>query len=304
MMIRAIAIDDEPPALKVIESFCADVDFIMLEKTFTKPNEALKHLRKFPVDLLFLDINMPGLSGLDLYKKIDQDTLVVFTTAYPEFAVEGFNLNALDYLLKPFTFERFLQAVTKAKEFYKFSNASAEPAQEQFLFIRADYSLIKITLSDILYIEGLESAAELEKVGKALAGTPLATTMMEGGGKLPWLSPQEIAGYGFSMIIYPTTVLFRMTRAIERELSLIEVIVGGSHLKSHQRTEAERRALTLASLARTLGEVTRLRASEQKVKPVDADAVPRDLDEFRRTLSRRLEQLVAAPAALPATGHE
>lgn len=156
MMIRAIAIDDEPPALKVIESFCSDVDFILLEKTFTRPNEALKHLRKFPVDLLFLDINMPGLSGLELYKKIDQDTLVVFTTAYPEFAVEGFNLNALDYLLKPFTFERFLQAVTKAKEFYKFSNASAEPAQEQFLFIRADYSLIKITLSDILYIEGLD----------------------------------------------------------------------------------------------------------------------------------------------------
>jgi len=96
----------------------------------------------------------------------------------------------------------------------------------------------------------------------------------------------------------------RVTRAIERELSLIEVIVGGSHLKSHQRTEAERRARTLASLARTLGEVTRLRAGQQKVKPVDADAVPRDLDEFRRTLSRRLEQLVAAPAALPAAGHE
>jgi hypothetical protein len=96
----------------------------------------------------------------------------------------------------------------------------------------------------------------------------------------------------------------RVTRAIERELSLIEIIVGGNHLKPQQRTEAERRARTLASLARTLGEVTRLRASEQKVKPADDDAVPRDLDEFRRALSRRLEQLVAAPAPVPDREHE
>jgi hypothetical protein len=96
----------------------------------------------------------------------------------------------------------------------------------------------------------------------------------------------------------------RVTRAIERELSLIEVIVGGSHLKPQQRTEAERRARTLASLARTLGEVTRLRANEERVKPADDDAVPRDLDEFRRALSRRLEQVVAAPTATPAPEHE
>ena len=78
-MIRAIAIDDEPPALRVLELFCGKTDFIELQKTFNKPGEALKHLRKFPVDLLFLDINMPSLSGIEFYKQVNQDTLVVFT---------------------------------------------------------------------------------------------------------------------------------------------------------------------------------------------------------------------------------
>ncbi|HVV40269.1 MAG TPA: hypothetical protein VHC94_04300 [Nitrobacter sp.] len=96
----------------------------------------------------------------------------------------------------------------------------------------------------------------------------------------------------------------RVTRAIERELLKIEAIVGGHHLKPQQRTEAERRARTLASLARTLGEVTRLRTEQQKVKPADDDSVPRDLDEFRRTLSRRLEQLVGVAAPVSAAGAE
>jgi DNA-binding LytR/AlgR family response regulator len=153
-MITAIAIDDEPPALKVIESFCKQVENVDLQKTFTQPNEALKHLRKYPVDLLFLDIQMPSLSGLEFYKSLQQDTMVIFTTAHSQFAVEGFNLNAVDYLLKPFTFERFQQAITKATDFYNFNHQS-DKTQEQYLFIRADYKLMKIKISDILYIEGL-----------------------------------------------------------------------------------------------------------------------------------------------------
>lgn len=154
-MITAIAIDDEPPALKVIENFCAAHECISLQKTFTGTDEALNYLRNFPVDLLFLDIQMPGLNGIDLYKKLEQNTMVIFTTAYSEYAVEGFNLSAVDYLLKPFSKERFGQAVNKANDFYNYLHNNQETASD-FLFIRADYTLYKIALKDILFIEGLD----------------------------------------------------------------------------------------------------------------------------------------------------
>jgi DNA-binding LytR/AlgR family response regulator len=154
-MITAIAIDDEPPALKVIETFCAAFDFINLQKTFTRTDEALKYIRKYPIDLLFLDIQMPSLSGIDLYKSVEQNAMVIFTTAFSEYAVEGFNLNAVDYLLKPFTRERFAQAIHKANDYTNYLKQSHN-TDNDFLFIRADYSLMKLPLADILYIEGLD----------------------------------------------------------------------------------------------------------------------------------------------------
>ncbi len=154
-MIVAIALDDEPPALRIIENFCSKVDFINLAKSFTNPDELLKYIARFPVDLLFLDIRMPSVSGIQFRKKLPGDMMVIFTTAYSEYAVEGFNLNAVDYLLKPFTYDRFLQAVNKANDFYKFLHHH-EPAEQQYLFVRADYSLVKIMLEDILYVEGLD----------------------------------------------------------------------------------------------------------------------------------------------------
>jgi len=154
MKIHAIAIDDELPALKIIENFCGKVDFIQLDKTFHKPLEALAYIEKFPVDLLFLDINMPSLTGLELYKSVKQNTMAIFTTAYSEHAVEGFNLNAVDYLLKPFTFERFQQATNKAADYYTFLHQKQD-LEQQDIFIRAEYSLLKVKISSILYIEGL-----------------------------------------------------------------------------------------------------------------------------------------------------
>ena len=163
-MIKAIAVDDEPPALKVIENFCAKVDSVELVKTFNKPTEALAHLKKFPVDLIFLDIQMPSMTGLEFHKAIEQNTMVIFTTAYSEYAVEGFNLQAIDYLLKPYTFERFQQAVEKAKEFYNYQYQKENT--QSYLFIRADYSLVKVNIAEILYIEGLDDYLKIHLPGK------------------------------------------------------------------------------------------------------------------------------------------
>lgn len=154
-MIQAIAIDDELPALQIIEIFCEQSGQVHLVRLFNKPNDALKYINKNPVDLIFIDINMPSLSGIDLVKSMKHDTMVIFTTAYSAYALEGFNLNAVDYLLKPFSFERFQQAIDKARNQLQLRQ-QPDPQGNQYLYIRADYSLLKIDLKDILFIEGLD----------------------------------------------------------------------------------------------------------------------------------------------------
>jgi DNA-binding LytR/AlgR family response regulator len=157
-MIRAIAIDDEPLGLQIISHYCDHIDFITLEKTFTKQSEALKHLKKFPVDLIFLDIQMPAQNGVDFYKMLDNNPMVIFTTAHSEYAVEGFNVNATDYLLKPFSAERFLTAVQKAqKQFQLRHNVFTQTC----LMVRADYKLHRIEFDDILLIEGLDDYIQI-----------------------------------------------------------------------------------------------------------------------------------------------
>jgi DNA-binding LytR/AlgR family response regulator len=162
-MMRAIAIDDEPLALQIINHFCEQIDFVTLEKTFTKQNEAIKHLNKYPVDLIFLDIQMPNKNGIDFYKLLESDVMVIFTTAHSEFAVEGFNVNATDYLLKPFSFERFEIAVQKARNEYQFRSNNAI---QTHLMIRADYKLNRIEFEDILLIEGLDDYIQIHLKNK------------------------------------------------------------------------------------------------------------------------------------------
>lgn len=153
-MITAIAIDDEPLALKLINTYCAKTDFIDLEKTFTRPTEALQYLRDRKMDLVFVDIKMPTMTGINLVKALPKSIMVIFTTAFTSYAVESYELNAVDYLLKPIGFSRFEKAVLKAKEFYQYMLKSSH-SEDNYIFIRADYSLTKIYLTNILYIEGL-----------------------------------------------------------------------------------------------------------------------------------------------------
>lgn len=159
-MIQCIAIDDEPLALDVISNYCARIPEINLTKTFTSAVAAEAYLQENQVDLLLLDINMPEKSGLDFYKQIHPKSMVIFTTAYSQYAVEGFNVNAIDYLLKPVSFDRFSTAIEKAIQYSR--NKPTQTAQKKdHIFIKADYMIHKIAFSDINYIEGRDNYVKI-----------------------------------------------------------------------------------------------------------------------------------------------
>lgn len=149
----AIAIDDEPIALDIVKSHASKVPFITLEAVFTNAFEAIAFLQKNQVDLIFLDIKMPDISGIDFLNSLSNPPLVIFTTAYAEHAVKGFELNALDYLLKPFSLSRFLKACNKAEELYSLRKKTNQPNQPVHLFIKDGYEQIKVAIEDILFIE-------------------------------------------------------------------------------------------------------------------------------------------------------
>lgn len=181
-MISCIAIDDEPLALGLIASYCSRVPFLDLKKTFLRPSEAADYLTKFPVDLLFLDIQMPDISGIDFYKSLGTEKPVIFTTAFSEYAVEGFSLNAADYLLKPIKFDRFEQAVNRTREYIDFLSAR-NSSQGSSLFVRCDYRLVRIPFSEIRFIQGLDNYVRIfTDQGKPVMSR---IQMKEIAGKLP-----------------------------------------------------------------------------------------------------------------------
>lgn len=156
-MIKAIAVDDEAPALEIITDFCARIPGLQLEETFTQPVTAFQYLNHAAVDIILLDINMPALNGIEFSRLLTQKTNIIFTTAYSDYAVEGFNLNAVDYLLKPFSFQRFKQAIDKAMLFMR----TIEKNAESYITLRVNYSLVNINTDAILFIEGLDDYLKL-----------------------------------------------------------------------------------------------------------------------------------------------
>ncbi|GAA4274821.1 LytTR family DNA-binding domain-containing protein [Aquimarina gracilis] len=159
MIVKCIIIDDEPFAIKIIESHLASFKNIELLGSFNNPIEALEVIEQGEVDAIFLDINMPGMSGLDFIKNSRNDYQIIITTAYREYAVESFELDVLDYLVKPIPFNRFLKTINKLNQVINQNQSKNEEYignKEPFIFLKVDKKLVKILLKDILFIESLK----------------------------------------------------------------------------------------------------------------------------------------------------
>jgi two-component system LytT family response regulator len=169
MKLTCVAIDDEPLALELISQYLQQFPEFELTATFDDAIEGANFLQKNAIDLLLIDISMPDITGLELVASLKQKPMVIFTTAHKKFALEGFELDAIDYLLKPIAIERFSKALAKAAHF-----AGLKEETPQYLFVRAEYKIIKIDLNDILYIESL---VDYVKIYVMTSSKPILTLM-------------------------------------------------------------------------------------------------------------------------------
>jgi DNA-binding LytR/AlgR family response regulator len=156
MVLKCIAIDDEPLALRLISEYVSRFPSLQLIKTFDDAISGAEFLKAKPVDLLFIDINMPDITGIDLVRSLEIKPIVIFTTAYKNFAYEGFELEALDYILKPIDFKRFEKAVEKAVDYHQYKNKTSADTTDQSLSVYSEYRMVKIDLNAIEYIESME----------------------------------------------------------------------------------------------------------------------------------------------------
>jgi DNA-binding LytR/AlgR family response regulator len=158
--MSCLAIDDEPFALKLIADDISRIPFLDLKATFSSPMDALVMIQQESIDLIFLDIQMPVLTGTQFLRTLKNAPMVIFTTAYEQYALEGFELNVIDYLVKPIPFDRFLKAANKAYDLFKLKTASA-PKERGFFFVHAEYKEIKLFYDEILYVEGLKDYVKI-----------------------------------------------------------------------------------------------------------------------------------------------
>ena len=156
MTINCAIIDDEPLAAGLLESYVAKTPYLNLTGTYNSAITAMRDLRDNPVPLLFLDIQMPELSGVEFAKILPKDTKIIFTTAFPQYALEGYKVNALDYLLKPISYEDFLRATEKAQDWYNILQKREAYNDDRIMFIKSEYKLLRVCFDDILYVEGLK----------------------------------------------------------------------------------------------------------------------------------------------------
>lgn len=165
--IRCAVVDDEPLALGLMASYVKKTPFLELVGSYSSAIQAMNELPNHPADLLFLDIQMPELNGLDFSRMVPSQTRIVFTTAFDQYAIDGYRVNALDYLLKPISYPNFLQAAQKAQEWFKLVEQGQQGAVEevQSIFVKSEYKQVQVMLDDILYIEGLKDYIKIYEEG-------------------------------------------------------------------------------------------------------------------------------------------
>lgn len=178
-MLRCIAIDDEPLALNQMAGYVEKTPFLELAGKFSSALSAIDFLSKEKVDLLFVDIQMPDLSGMDFVKSLDDKPMVVFTTAYSEYAVEGFKVDAVDYLLKPISYVDFLKAAQKAKKLFDLAQSETVSRDENYLFVKSEYRMLRVNFDDIRYVEGMREYVRIHIRNEKPIMTLLSMKAME-----------------------------------------------------------------------------------------------------------------------------
>ena len=155
-MIRCLAIDDEPLALELLVDNISKVPFLQLIDSCDNVMDAMKVMQTQTIDLIFLDIQMPGFTGLQFIESMTEKPMIILITAYKQYALEGYNLDVTDYLVKPVSLDRFIKACNKAKQLFELKSTPKIAPKPEYIFVNADYSMVKITLNDIIYIEALK----------------------------------------------------------------------------------------------------------------------------------------------------
>jgi DNA-binding LytR/AlgR family response regulator len=177
--MTAIAIDDEPIALDIVKAHAAKVPFIELTAAFTNAFDAIPYLQQHKTDLIFLDIKMPDISGIDFLHTLSNAPMVVFTTAYTEHAVKSFELDAIDYLLKPFSLSRFLKACNKANELFVLRNKPEQADEAPFIFVKDGYEQIRVQLDEILFMESAGNYTQIRLVNDVSVSTRVSISDMQ-----------------------------------------------------------------------------------------------------------------------------
>jgi len=217
--MKCVIIDDEPLAVELLEDFVRKVDSLELVSTFNNAIDAVSYINQTNIDLIFLDIQMPHFSGIEFLNTIEKKPLIIFTTAYSDYAVEGFNLGAVDYLVKPIPFHRFLKSVVRAQQIFNpataiqaISENTTPPELEQdFMFVRAEYENVKMNFADILFIEGLKDYVKIYTTDNKFTLTLISLIKLE----------NLLSSKGFSRIHRSYIINIKHVKSIQKNKVLI-----------------------------------------------------------------------------------